>query len=116
MTLLIGQTREEIVRASWSRSLRVEWGSDIDPTGITPSFLVTAVTVEDPPSSGWVNGAWSGAYGGAGTGWTYAYTPTIGSSTTSFTLTSGTRYRLWMRVPNLGSEDEPLLCGTIWCP
>lgn len=116
MTLLIGQAREVVVRASWSASLRVEWGSTTDPTGITPTFLVTATTVEDPPSTGWVNGSWDGAYGAAGTYWTYALTPTIGSSSTSFTLTSGTRYRLWMRVPNLGSEDEPLLCGTIVCP
>ena len=117
MTLLIGQPREVVLRASWSGSLRVEWGSTIDPTGITPQFLVTATTVEDPPSTGWIAGSWnSGNYNNAGTGWTYAYTPTIGSNSTSFTLTSGTRYRLWMRVPNLGSEDEPLLCGTIWCP
>lgn len=116
MTVLIGQAREVIVRASWAVSLRVEWGSTIDPTAITPLFLVTAVTVEDPATTGWVDGAWDGAYGAAGTYWTYALTPTIGSSSTSFTLTSGNRYRLWMRVPNLGSEDEPLLCGTIRCP
>lgn len=116
MTRLVGAPREVRLRASWSGSLRVEWGSSIDPTAITPQFLVTAPTVEDPATTGWVAGEWEGAYGAAGTGWTYALTPTIGSSSTSFTLTSGSRYRLWMRVPNLGDEDEPLLCGTIFCP
>lgn len=115
MTRYIGQQREVILRASWSGALEVQWGSSLDPTGITPVFLVTASTVEDPDGD-WVDGEWAEAYGATNTGWTWAYTPTIGSSSTSFTLTSGNRYRLWMRVPDLGGEDEPLLCGTIRCP
>ncbi len=116
MTTLIGQPREVTLRASWSGALMVQWGSTIDPTAITPKFLVTAPTVTDPSTSGWVDGSWSGDYGDAGTYWTYALTPFMGSGSTSFQLTSGNRYRLWMRVPNLGSEDEPLLCGAIFCP
>lgn len=112
MTRMYSRPRDVTLRASWSASLSVEWGSTVDPTAITPLFLVTSTDVTDPPSSGWVAGEWAGLYA---SGWTQAYTPTIGSSATSFEIVAGTTYKLWMRVPDLGDEDEPLECGLIWC-
>lgn len=116
MSRLIGAPREVRVLASETVSLRVELGADVDPTGVVPKFLVTAPTVTDPGSSGWQLGSWnSGTYGNAGTSWTYAYTPLIGSAGV-FTLTSGSRYRVWAWLPDLASENPMQLCGTIFCP
>lgn len=47
-TRLVGAPREVVVLASETVSLRVELGADVDPTGVTPKFLVTATTVTDP--------------------------------------------------------------------
>lgn len=40
----------------------------------------------------------------------------IGDSSSSFPLTSGSRYRLWLWLPSFASESDMELCGTIVCP
>jgi len=75
--------------------------ADLDPTGATVSFGVSADSVTAPLS--YTAGSWSGSWTSA-TLPIYARTPTLGATGATITLTAGSTYVLWAKVATVGSE------------
>lgn len=94
-TLVIDVTGAEIC------SPVVPLRSDLDPTGATVSFGVSADSVTAPSS--YTAGSWSGSWTSSSIP-VYARTPTLGATGATITLTAGQTYVLWAKVSTVGGE------------
>ena len=83
---------------------------DTDPTGVTPTFGVSADPSTAPGS--YSSGSWNGSYNTT-TDTAVARTPTLGASGATITLAAGSTYVLWWKLATLGGETPAEPIGTI---
>jgi len=84
--------------------------ADLDPTGATVSFGVSADTATAPSS--YTAGSWAGSWTAASLP-VNARTPTLGATGATINLTAGQTYVLWAKVATVGGETPAGPVATI---